>query len=282
MTELMAEQPRQLLLVEQSERAAVQHDERLFHAVRTRIDERRLRHEELEAWGIERLADLDVALPDPWELRFAGAHRVRLERQADWLLAEEAEDLLQHGVECRHAPERHQRRAVGGMLPRRGVDAGQDTPRARQPGFRHDSAPEDRMVYACRTSRLLPGFPVARSGAQCLVEILHQVIDVLDPDRQADQAFRDAHAVAHLLRYGGVRHDGRVADERLDAAERFREREEAGALDNLLCALERAELQADHAGKAAHLTLRQLVLGMRRQARVVNRLDAVVASQELR
>jgi len=56
-------------------------------------------------------------------------------------------------------------------------------------------------------------------AVQRLGQVVHQVLPVLDADREADEPVVDAELLARLRRDRGVRHDGRVLDEGLDAAE---------------------------------------------------------------
>src|SRR5438105_12886340 len=63
-----------------------------------------------------------------------------------------------------------------------------------------------------------------------IFELREQVVDALDPDRQADQPVVDAELRAVLRRDGGVRHDRRQLDQALDAAEALGQREEMAAL----------------------------------------------------
>src|SRR5690606_31967368 len=124
------------------------------------------------------------------------------------------------------------------------------------------------------------GRPVSPWLAQYVLEILQQIIDVLDADGQPDEAVADPHAVPHFLRHGGVRHDRGVSDQRLHAAEGLRQREDARALHYLLCAFQRAQLDADHAREPPHLTLRQGVLRVLRQAGIEDLLHGIVVGQE--
>ena len=62
-----------------------------------------------------------------------------------------------------------------------------------------------------------------------LVQIRDQVVGVLDPAAQPDQAVGQSHRLAHGRRHRGVGHRGRVADQALDPAERLGQREDPGA-----------------------------------------------------
>ena len=102
----------------------------------------------------------------------------------------------------------------------------------------------------------------SRPAARACVEVGEQVGDVLDADREPHEV------VGHLERGAGdrpVRHPRGVLDQRLDAAERLREREHAGrartpsSADASLPGPER-----DHAAEPAHLPGGDLVPGVAR------------------
>src|SRR6185503_16172340 len=101
-----------------------------------------------------------------------------------------------------------------------------------------------------------------------VVQLGDQVVDALDADRQAHQAVVDAQAGAHVLGQRRVRHDRRVLDQALDAAQALGEREQAAALEEALRRGESAlQHRRDHAAVTrVHLPRRQRVLRMRRQA----------------
>src|SRR5690606_34740799 len=70
----------------------------------------------------------------------------------------------------------------------------------------------------------------ATSG-QRVGEVGDEVVDVLDADREADEAVGDAEGGAVLGGDAGVGHDGGVFDEGLDAAEALGEGEEVDAFE---------------------------------------------------
>src|SRR5579859_4662546 len=74
---------------------------------------------------------------------------------------------------------------------------------------------------AHRVSRVGRWGSLAEGGA----EVFEQVVAVLDADREPDQIGRHGQRRAS---YRGVRHRGRVLDERLDSAERLAKREQPG------------------------------------------------------
>src|SRR5688500_4305593 len=75
---------------------------------------------------------------------------------------------------------------------------------------------------------------------------------------------------------------GRMPNQALDATETLGQREDARGLDDFSCARERAELETDHPGEAAHLPARQLVLRVGRQARIIHSLDPGMLLEVLR
>ena len=75
-------------------------------------------------------------------------------------------------------------------------------------------------------------------------------------------------------------HDRRVLDERLDAAQRLGEREDADALEHRAGLIEAVfEVDRHHAAKVAHLLLGDIVLRVALQARVDHPLDRRVLAQ---
>src|SRR5690349_15315973 len=57
------------------------------------------------------------------------------------------------------------------------------------------------------------------AGSERLREIGDQVVGMLDANGQADGAFQDADALAHIKRHARMRHRGGVAGERFRAAQ---------------------------------------------------------------
>jgi hypothetical protein len=72
-----------------------------------------------------------------------------------------------------------------------------------------------------------------------------------------------------------------VADQGLDAAETLGERDEAHAVQHLPRALERADVEREHAAEAAHLAARQRVVRVVRQPRVDHPPHAGMRREEL-
>src|SRR5919198_2118766 len=76
-----------------------------------------------------------------------------------------------------------------------------------------------------------------------------------------------------------MRHPCGVLDQALDAAERLRELEDLRPRDEADGFFLRLDEEGDHSAEVAHLPRRDLVAGMRRQARVEHLLDAWVARE---
>ena len=110
------------------------------------------------------------------------------------------------------------------------------------------------------------------------LEVGEQVVGRLDPDGEAHQV---AGRRERARRCGCVRHPGRVLDQALDTAERFRELEDRRAgdeVDRLRLGLQQ---ERDHAAEVAHLGARDVVARMVRQAGVEHALDGRVPVEEL-
>src|SRR5713226_5754845 len=135
------------------------------------------------------------------------------------------------------------------------------------------------IMYRIPAAKSRPRMTSAVKNAMVLLERVFQlgdeVVNVLDADRQAHQAFVDAELGAHVLGQRGVGHDRRVLDQALDAAEALGESEKLAALEETPGALQPAlEHRRHHAAVAAvHLPFRQGVLGMARKAGVKDLLD---------
>src|SRR5258708_11220227 len=110
---------------------------------------------------------------------------------------------------------------------------------------------------------------------ECMLQFGDQILDVLDADRKAHESIADAEAGAHVLGQRGVRHDRRVLDETLDAAEALGEREELAALEEALgCSESTLDDGGDHAAIAlVHLLCREQVLRMAGKAGINHALD---------
>src|SRR5437868_2718054 len=110
---------------------------------------------------------------------------------------------------------------------------------------------------------------------ESMLQLGDQVLDVLDADRKADQSIADAEARAHVLRQRRMRHDRRVLDQALDAAEALGQREELAALEEALgCRQPTLENRRNHATVAlVHLLRREQVLRMAREPGIDHALD---------
>src|SRR2546422_9188954 len=104
--------------------------------------------------------------------------------------------------------------------------------------------------------------------SQGLVEVRNQVFHVFDPDGKPHQAVREAHLALQLGRDAGVGHRRRMADEAFDTAQRLGEDEDLGALHHAPRPAYVAQLDAQHPAESRHLSAGEVVLWMRRQARV--------------
>src|SRR5579883_403983 len=99
--------------------------------------------------------------------------------------------------------------------------------------------------------------------SQRLVEIGEEVVEILDADRQADERVADAQRLALLGRQRGMRHDGGMLDQALDAAETLGQGEDLDALEEAPRRRQIAgELDRHHAAEALHLAARERVLRM--------------------
>ena len=111
---------------------------------------------------------------------------------------------------------------------------------------------QDRSDSGTRAWRLAPPIRLVER----LAEVLDQVGCALDPDREADQRLGDLEARAG---HGGVGHHGRQLDQRLDAAQGLREREDPRRLADRDRAVARRSTalrgrhERDHPAAGAHL-----------------------------
>jgi poly(3-hydroxybutyrate) depolymerase len=110
------------------------------------------------------------------------------------------------------------------------------------------------------------------------LEVGEQVLAGLDPDRQPNEV-----AGRRERRCGGRRvgHARGMLDQAFDAAERLGEREQLRAGDEVDGLGFRLHQERDHAAEVAHLSARDLVAGVVREAGVEDALDAGVAVEEL-
>src|SRR5438046_10008823 len=90
-------------------------------------------------------------------------------------------------------------------------------------------------MYRIPPAKIRPRMTSAVEKSSVLLERVFQlgdeVVDVLDADRQAHQAFVDAELGAHVLWQRGVGHDRRVLDQALDTAQALGEGEQLAALE---------------------------------------------------
>src|SRR5258707_13765646 len=108
---------------------------------------------------------------------------------------------------------------------RRGMDpATEFAPGRRMVGMPSRMAQTDTKPVMANAA-LRPN-PLSADRGERLGEVGHQVVGVLDADRQADRRVADADALARRLRHAGMHRRRRVADQRFGAAEADRERED--------------------------------------------------------
>src|SRR3954447_6722275 len=113
-------------------------------------------------------------------------------------------------------------------------------------------------------------------------EVGLEVFEVLQPDRHAEQAGRDARGDELLIRELALRRRWRVDDERVDAAERRGQLREPHRVDDRLTALTPTlDLEGEHPARraVAELAHGNVMLGMRREARVHHANHAVLTLQ---
>ena len=101
---------------------------------------------------------------------------------------------------------------------------------------------------------------------QRLLEIGDQILDVLNAHRESDQRVVDAERSALIGGHRSVRHDPRMIDQALDAAETLGDREYPAALEAAARRIDSAanEEADDAAEPVLHLRARQRVLRMTR------------------
>src|SRR5690606_38449837 len=114
------------------------------------------------------------------------------------------------------------------------------------------------------------------------VEGVDQVLGVLHAHREPDETVGDARRDPLLTGHGGVGHGDGVCDQRLDRTEVLGQGPEIDGVHETLPGLDPAlDLEADHGAEPGRLPLRDLVLRVRGEARVVHVIDLVMTAQEL-
>ena len=112
-------------------------------------------------------------------------------------------------------------------------------------------------------------FAFAVSATQAARQIVLDIDNRLQPDRDADQAIRDARRRACFWRDAPMGGAGRVGDRRLGIAEVGSDRDHPRVVDDApRCLLAALDLERHDAAAGLLLSHRQLVLRMRRQARI--------------
>src|SRR6185437_4533588 len=126
------------------------------------------------------------------------------------------------------------------------------------------------------------GPTLSRQPLECLLQIRQQIAGVFHAAGKADQAVAETERGPSLGRNRRMRHPGRLADQRLHPAQRLGQGEHPDPLEYVRCALTRAELDADHASEPRHLPPGERVLGMGRQADVVDVLRPYLLDEPAR
>src|SRR5450759_2539686 len=137
-----------------------------------------------------------------------------------------------------------------------------------------------RFAIAASKRERAPARRRRRSTLSCerLLQVGEKVPDVFDAARESKQIIPQTKRSAPLGGNRSVGHGSGVADQALDAAERLGEGKDAHLAEDLGRLLLASGEHREHSAKALHLTLGQLVLGMRSQARV----NHVLVSELLR
>ena len=158
-------------------------------------------------------------------------------------------------------------------------------PRGRRP--RRPARSATRCWPGCADSpaALAPavmGRPGISSGpVQPRAQVLDQVLDRLDADRQSQQPRRDARLATRGRFHGGVGHGVRMRDQALDAAERLRQRETLQSVEEACDRRQAAaQLEADDRPVAGLLSRGQFVARVGREARVEDPRDGPVTLEQ--
>ena len=122
-----------------------------------------------------------------------------------------------------------------------------------------------------------------RRGLQRLVQIIDQVVNALQADREADEIGRHACLLLLLGRQLGVRGAGRVDDERLGIAHIRQVREEFDVPDQLLARFQSTlDAEANNGTVAMCMVFRRrFMLRVAREAGIAHPIDGGMAFQEL-
>ena len=121
-----------------------------------------------------------------------------------------------------------------------------------------------------------------RPRSERLREIVPQILDVLDADRDADEVVGDADPLPLFRGNRRMRHRRWMADQRFDAAKALRERHQLHGVQQRPRLLERAETERDDAAEAAHLPPGELVVRMIGKPGIVHLRDLRMGGEELR
>ena len=211
--QLVGEQDPELVIVQQLERGRVEHDERLVDAVGAGVEERRLGDVELGHLGpVEGGADLDVQVPEPWGTawarrgprcpgRAAGCPRSP-PRSAMILRTTSSKPGTARSAwsAARSAGCSQETAAISGKV-RRGRGAGTDVIGRSGLGMLHLRRWHMFKVVRYQAARTVTGaiWSILRSASRAmrLVQVRDQVLRVLDPAAQPDQAVGEPHRLPH-------------------------------------------------------------------------------------
>src|ERR1700674_4380413 len=141
----------------------------------------------------------------------------------------------------------------------------------------------DWIVRALRATSGAPGVPArppyrrdigpsttTLDRRQRLLKIGENIVHVLDADRDAHHAVRDADFSTALFADGRMCHGRRMRNQGLDSAQGLGQRTDAHLAKHLVGVRERPSFESDQGSEAGHLALRQFVLRMIRQSGIEN------------
>ena len=138
-----------------------------------------------------------------------------------------------------------------------------------RPGWVRPASPAPRARAGRPRPRRDPRRP--SRGRETSLEVGHEVVEVLEPDRDAEQPRGDPGLGERRVVELAVRRRGRVDDHREDAAERGRQLRQRQGVDERAARVASArELEREHPAAGPQLAGRDLVLGMAGEGRVVD------------
>jgi len=121
--------------------------------------------------------------------------------------------------------------------------------------------------------------PLSINRRQAALQVSDQVGLGLEPDRQAEQAVRNAGCTSRLRPHPGVCHCRRMRNQALDAAERFGKGEHADRVDEPAHGFDSTlQLEAQHGPKSVLLARGESMAGVSLEAGIVDRRNQWVPS----